>query len=203
MSSTKYEKQRDKIIEVASALFLSKGYNATTVNDILTEAGIAKGTFYHYFKSKDEIFDAIITKILDENAAIVEQIASHSGMTAIEKLKLIVTRPKGSVEQGINEQLDQKNDLTMHIRSYIGVAERLAPIVAKIIEQGVAERLFHTDYPLEFAEYLIMAQIMVDDEFFKRSAAEHQQRLKFMANLMEKYLNAPKGSFDFFWQQEA
>lgn len=47
-----YEERRKEILETAERLFLTKGYTKTTVNDILKEIGIAKGTFYHYFKSK-------------------------------------------------------------------------------------------------------------------------------------------------------
>ncbi|TKH46201.1 helix-turn-helix transcriptional regulator, partial [Bacillus cereus] len=62
-----YEERRKEILETAERLFLTKGYTKTTVNDILKEIGIAKGTFYHYFKSKEEVMDEIIMRIIKED----------------------------------------------------------------------------------------------------------------------------------------
>lgn len=62
-----YEERRKEILETAERLFLKKGYTKTTVNDILKEIGIAKGTFYHYFKSKEEVMDEIIMRIIKED----------------------------------------------------------------------------------------------------------------------------------------
>ena len=67
-----YEERRKEILETAERLFLTKGYTKTTVNDILKEIGIAKGTFYHYFKSKEEVMDEIIMRIIKEDVAKAE-----------------------------------------------------------------------------------------------------------------------------------
>ena len=52
-------------MDKAESLFEVKGYNKTTVNDILREVNIAKGTFYYYFKSKEEVLDAVIDRYLE------------------------------------------------------------------------------------------------------------------------------------------
>jgi len=49
-----YDERRNEIIDTAKKLFITKGYNKSSVNDILNEIGIAKGTFYYYFASKEE-----------------------------------------------------------------------------------------------------------------------------------------------------
>ena len=48
-----HDERRNEIITTAEEFFLTKGFNKTTVNDILKRIGIAKGTFYHYFVSKE------------------------------------------------------------------------------------------------------------------------------------------------------
>jgi AcrR family transcriptional regulator len=55
------EERRNEILDTAETLFFTKGYGKTTVNDILQAIGIAKGTFYYYFKSKEEVMDAVLS----------------------------------------------------------------------------------------------------------------------------------------------
>ena len=57
------EERRNEILDAAERLFSGKGYNHTTINHILDEVQIAKGTFYYYFKSKEEVMDAIIDRV--------------------------------------------------------------------------------------------------------------------------------------------
>ncbi|MDL1909627.1 TetR/AcrR family transcriptional regulator [Chloroflexi bacterium CFX6] len=54
------EETRTKIMEAAIKLFSNRGYNAASVDDICAEAGISKGAFYHHFKSKQELFLALL-----------------------------------------------------------------------------------------------------------------------------------------------
>ncbi|RNF38429.1 TetR/AcrR family transcriptional regulator [Planococcus salinus] len=58
--------KKQKIINAAYALFISKGYNASSIQDILDEAGVSKGTFYNYFASKTECLIAIMESIGSE-----------------------------------------------------------------------------------------------------------------------------------------
>lgn len=54
------ELRRQEILMTARELFIKKGYDKTSVNDILKVVDIAKGTFYYYFSSKEEVLEAII-----------------------------------------------------------------------------------------------------------------------------------------------
>ena len=54
------ELRRQEILMTAKKLFIKKGYDKTSVNDILKVVDIAKGTFYYYFSSKEEVLEAII-----------------------------------------------------------------------------------------------------------------------------------------------
>lgn len=57
---TKGDNNRQRIIEVADHLFYTRGYNQTSFRDISDETGIPRGNFYYYFKTKDEILDAVV-----------------------------------------------------------------------------------------------------------------------------------------------
>lgn len=53
------EVRLDELMDAAERLFISKGFDATTVSEIVRDAGVAKGTFYHYFPSKNEVLAAL------------------------------------------------------------------------------------------------------------------------------------------------
>ena len=57
------KERRNEILDVAERLFATKGFDNTSTNDILDEVGIARGTLYYHFKSKEDILDAMIERI--------------------------------------------------------------------------------------------------------------------------------------------
>ncbi|WP_312609309.1 TetR/AcrR family transcriptional regulator, partial [Mammaliicoccus sciuri] len=69
------EERKNDILNAAEALFSTKGYQKTTIIDILKAVGIAKGTFYYYFASKEEVMDAIIDRIIKEDIIVAKRIA--------------------------------------------------------------------------------------------------------------------------------
>ena len=56
----KGEKRKLELVQIAYRMFLTKGYENTSVDEILEEAGIAKGTFYYYFESKELLLEEVI-----------------------------------------------------------------------------------------------------------------------------------------------
>ena len=55
-----FEERKNELLETSKKLFFSKGYEHTSVHDIIDAVGIAKGTFYHYFKSKEDLLNEIL-----------------------------------------------------------------------------------------------------------------------------------------------
>lgn len=84
-------KTRDKLIEVARQLFVNKGVENTTMNDIATASNKGRRTIYTYFKNKKEIYDAVVES---ESNAIVEQLKEilDSEINCVDKLRLYLTR---------------------------------------------------------------------------------------------------------------
>ncbi|MDF2964515.1 MAG: TetR family transcriptional regulator [Paenibacillus sp.] len=67
------EEKKEGIIEAALKLFEEQGYHTTKVSDIVREAGVAQGTFYLYFKSKEDLFRSIAETCLEEIAVAIKQ----------------------------------------------------------------------------------------------------------------------------------
>ena len=75
--------RRSELIATAQHLFYTKGYETTSVSDIIDSVGVAKGTFYYYFDSKQAILEAIIDELMDQSMAILQKIVSDETLAAI------------------------------------------------------------------------------------------------------------------------
>jgi AcrR family transcriptional regulator len=71
-----HEERKSEILDAAEQLFAARGYEAATVNDILGAVKIAKGTFYYYFKSKEEVLDTFIERSIGEGLQKAEEITA-------------------------------------------------------------------------------------------------------------------------------
>ena len=79
---------KQKVIAAAKNLFSTHGYNGTTIDDIITSAGVTKGAFYHYFKSKQAICTEIIDSIQSEYQNIFQSLPND--LNPLEKLKAVI-----------------------------------------------------------------------------------------------------------------
>ncbi len=77
--------RRNEILDAAETLFTTKGYNETTIIDILKAVGIAKGTFYYYFKSKEELLFELARQVVEEMQTASKAIIQTKELNAIEK----------------------------------------------------------------------------------------------------------------------
>ncbi|MES5955056.1 TetR/AcrR family transcriptional regulator [Bacillus fungorum] len=199
-----YEERRKEILETAERLFITKGYTKTTVNDILSEIGIAKGTFYHYFKSKEEVMDEIIMRIIKEDVAKAKVIVSNPNIPVLEKLLRVLMEqsPKsGDVKDKMIEQFHQPNNAEMHQKSLVQSIIHLSPVLTEVLEQGIEEGIFSTSYPQETIELLLSsAQIIFDDGLFQWKPEEMMRRAKAYIKMMEVSVGAKEGSFDYMME---
>ncbi|MGX1457260.1 AcrR family transcriptional regulator [Bacillus thuringiensis] len=199
-----YEERRKEILETAERLFLTKGYTKTTVNDILKEIGIAKGTFYHYFKSKEEVMDEIIMRIIKEDVTKAKRVVSNPDIPVLDKLfKILMEQsPKsGDVKEKMIEQFHQPNNAEMHQKSLVQSIIHLSPVLTEVLEKGIEEGIFSTPYPQETIELLLSsAQVIFDDGLFQWKPEEMINRAKAYIKMMEASVGAKEGSFDYMME---
>jgi len=158
-NSIKADARKNMILDIAENLFIEKGYEHTTINDVLFTSGIAKGSLYYYFKSKEDVLDGIIKRRGDEYMESASAITKADGINALEKLirVMLTLSPKDERQKKLTDDLEKSSNGQLFIKSLTDIVLRLAPIVSDIIEQGIAEGVFKTPYPLESAEILLAA----------------------------------------------
>lgn len=192
--------RKSEILDAAERLFTEKGYAKTTVNDVLFALGIAKGTFYYYFASKEALMEAVVARSIDTEIAAVESLTDNAALSAEDKLRLLVTAPGSDAahKDALVEELHQANDAELHLHSIVESVRRLAPFVTRIVEQGIAEGVFSTPCPKETVELLLVAsQFLLDVGIFGGDEAALLGRARAFAHIMEASLSARPGSFSY------
>ena len=84
----KHHPTREKIVEIACALMRQKGFHATTVDDILKELGMSKGSFFYYFKSKEELGYAVIESYRVRLMKILNEALDQKDKTPMQRMNL-------------------------------------------------------------------------------------------------------------------
>lgn len=198
------EERRLEIIETAQKLFSQQGFSNTPVDAIIKEMGVAKGTFYYYFKSKEEVLDAIVDHTLEQMVQLAEQVAADRSMSALAKMELLLSNSQFGDEEimadteAVAKHMHLPANRELHERTSIQTVLRLSPVLAKIVEQGNQEKVFHTKRPLETMQFLLVGgQFLLDGGLFDFSPEELVERRLAMQEIIEKALGAVPGSFDF------
>ena len=165
MSHTKdFDIKRNEILDCAEQLFTIRGYEVTTVNAILKEVGIAKGTFYYYFQSKEEVMDAVIMRIIDTESEHAKEVLNNEKLTPIEKLITSLFRKSETDEKKvIIESLNEPDNALMKQRALQRTLEILCPIYAEMIVEGNERHDFSSANPLEDIQFLVAGMQTIYD----------------------------------------
>ena len=199
----KPEERRGEIVAAARELFQKKDYERTTMQDVMNTLGIAKGTIYHYFKSKEDLLEAVVENTVDEYITGMQELLNESEGSALDRMQILITSGDlVEVHEEIYEHLHRPGNIGMHTRQLAATLSRLAPLYASVIQQGCQEGIFQTEHPLECAEFLLASiQFLTDAGFYPWSQEDLMRRAMAIPALVEAQLKAPKGSFDFLIEQ--
>jgi AcrR family transcriptional regulator len=196
----KHDIRQGEILDAAERLFVLKGYEATTVNDILKEVQIGKGTFYHYFKSKEDVMDGVVKRLVNQITDRSRAIANDTTLDAQAKMRQIIKSMNisQSPNGAILTELHKPANAQMHQKSIVETITATAPILAEVITQGIQEGVYNTPYPLETIEFLLVAnQFIFDEGIFQWTPEEMATRATAIVRVTELSLGAPEGSFEF------
>ena len=196
--------RKAEIMAAAEALFLTKGYANSTINDILVALNIAKGTFYHYFSSKEALLDAVIAQYIDAEIAAAQGIAEMPNLTAHEKLFRILAGADRDSEQGdrLEKEAQTVGNADMHQKTMASIVLGLSPILADIVRQGIREGTFNTEYPQECVEILLAAsEFLLHGTAFCWSCEQRLQKARALAFVAEKSLGVTKGQLGYLYKR--
>ena len=195
------EERREEIMDAAAELFSTKGYEETTTTDIMKKVGIAKGTLYYHFASKEEILDAMIERMGRRLIATARACAAADAPVYERLLKVMLSLNANSIGgEDLIEIMHQPRNVLMHEKSRAMVIREAGPILADLVREGVDEGLFDCKYPEQTVEMIMVYVLVAFDGADFLEADMQQERIDGFIAIIERMLGAGKGSFDFVRQ---
>ncbi len=151
---------------------------------------------YYHFKSKEDILDAMIARLLDETIRKAEKIALDESMPVLERLTKTVLASNVDTKTGdmILEQVHKPQNALMHDKMQEILISRLVPLFVKIVEDGMTQDLMYTEYPRDTMEMLLMYANTVFDDSIQYEEEEKQRKVLAFISNSEILLHMEKGS---------
>lgn len=189
------EERRNEILDVAERLFVAKGFDHTSITDIQNEIGIARGTLYYHFKSKEDILDAIISRITQRLVGKAKMIAGQRELPVLQRLTFMMRALNVKDELGheILEQVHKPQNLLMHQKMQEELLADLGALVTGLIEEGVAQGICRTEYPAEVAEMTLLYSYTAFDDLAGYSEEESRRKLTAFIYNLERLLGMEQG----------
>lgn len=186
--------RKNEILDAAEQLFVTKGFEETSTNDILEKVGIARGTLYYHFKSKEEILDAMISRMNGSLLKKAAEIANKKEEPVLFRLTKTIMALNVDSELGteIMEQVHKPQNALMHQKMQEELLKGIVPIFAGMIEEGIAQGICQTDFPAEAAEMILVYSGTAFDELAKDSC--YEKKIAAFIYHTERMLNMPKDS---------
>ena len=191
------EERRNEILDAVDELFGQKGFDGTSTNDILEKVGIARGTLYYHFKSKEDIMDALIDRYSVRLLGAAQEIAADKSIPVVERIIRVVISMNlsGGSSQEIMEHIHKPQNALMHQKIQKVIINGVTPILTGIIQEGIEHGLFSTPYPYECMEMVVTyANTVFDDDMVEMTNEERASRIQAFIFNGERLLGAESGS---------
>ncbi|MCI8292398.1 MAG: TetR/AcrR family transcriptional regulator [Hespellia sp.] len=178
------------ILDVAFRLFMEKGYEHTSIQDIIDHlGGLSKGAIYHHFKSKEDILIAVTDRMTAESNQLLVKIRDRKDLNGKDKLKIIF---KESMNRPVQDDIftiapNFHNNSKLLFGLLQDTVDNVAPnYILPIIQQGISDGSIETDYPEELAELIILVlNLWTNPMIFDYSGEEAYRRFTVFGQMLK------------------
>ena len=193
-----HDERRHQLMDIGEDLFNRRGYDETSISDIVSAAGIAQGTFYHHFQSKEDLLEAIADRYVDDLSDMLLDLVEDETLSSVQKfLHLFIKISEyGRDRKGMVLHLHEERNVLLHYKLERKFTAMWTPLVRSIILQGVMEGIFETSYPEEAAFAIISITGSFSHTEESRTHGPMQRRtLEAFLEFIERILGASPGTF--------
>ena len=188
----KGERRKLELLQIAYKLFITKGYENTSVDDIIEAAGIAKGTYYYYFESKEQTLEEVIGMMIDQETEAAKQILGAPISVPEKIIGIIASIHPSAEEQSIEGALMQPENVLMHNKIKKKLVEKVTPLLTEAAVEGIREGIFDCDNVSERIRLLLI----VANEYFDDGDVTPPS-IDVFIDMSEKLLGAKPGTMGF------
>jgi len=188
----KRELRKKELTQIAYELFLTKGYENTSVDEIISKAGIAKGTYYYYFESKEQTLEEVINMIIYKCVLKAKQVLDTDLPIEQKFLNVILSLRVSPKEIEFQNVIHIPENIILHKKINDRIIKEAVPLLAKIVEEEIELGLFNCDNIEERIKMiLIMSNQLFDDKEVDKKC------ISVFIDTVEKMLGAKSGTLSF------
>lgn len=189
----KKEFRKKELIKIAYELFITKGYENTSVDEIIAKAGIAKGTYYYHFESKEQMLEEVVNMMIDDGVERAKQVV-NSNLNPEQKLVYTILALRVTPEeQSVQDTIHSKENIILHKKINDRVIDEAVPLLSFIVREAKKEGLFECDDNIE--ERVKMTLILSNEMFDNDDINE--AKVSVFIDTLEKIYGAKSGSLSF------
>ena len=192
------EERKNEILDVAEELFAQKGYDNASTNDIISKIGIARGTLYHHFDSKEEILDALVDRMTQEGIYRAGTIVEDKNLPILKRLTgvLYCLRVESGARDEIIDQMHKPQNALLHQKMQERLINGVVPLITQLITEGNKSGIFNTKYPKEAAEMIMIYGNIAFDDNENLTPGQKKKKGKAYIYNIEKMIGAREGSLE-------
>lgn len=188
--------RRNEILDMAEKLFSEKGYDKTSTTDITKGLGIAQGTLYYHFDSKENVAAEVVNRQLQTLHMHFSDVLLRTDLNGYEKLAWIFIYELDDPLHHIEIFSYLRNDHNALLRQmvYVQTICQFSPIVIDMILQGNQEKIFHVKNPTLVAEFFLSTiHHWVDSSLFNWTKDEKIARIVALQSTFEHLFGLKEG----------
>lgn len=188
----KREVRKKELLKVAYDLFITKGYENTSIDEIIEKVGIAKGTYYYYFESKEKTLEEVINMMIDDEIEKAEQVLNSDLSLENKLIGIILSLRPNMDEINVQNAIHIPENIIMHKKINERIIEEATPLLSKIVEDGVKDGVFNCEnIPERIKIILIMSNELFDNKNYNKN------HILVFIDTIEKMLGASEGTLSF------
>ena len=188
----KGERRKQELLQIAYRMFISRGYENTSVDEIIEEADIAKGTYYYYFETKEQMLEEVIGMMIDQEMETAGRILQAEIPVPQKIIGMISSLRPTQEERPIEGALMQPENIVMHEKIRKKIVEMAVPLLSKVVEEGIGQGIFACDNIAERVRMLLVISSSTFDE-----GCFTERDIEVFIDMTEKLLGAESGTMGF------
>lgn len=192
MKGEKGERRKKELLKIAYRMFIEKGYDNTSIDEIIAEADIAKGTYYYHFPSKEATLEAVIDMMISEEAERAKAAISAPISVPQKIVAVIMSMRPQQEESSIATTLERSENIVMHEKAGRRILDVAVPILTEVVKEGISQGIFNcTNIEERVKMILFVCQRLFDSGSFS------EKDIEVFIDMVEKTLGAQTGTMSF------
>ena len=185
--------RKEELLKIAYNKFITKGYQNTSIDEIINEAKIAKGTYYYYFESKEKTLEEVINMVVEKMTNKAKKTLELELPLEQKFINIILSFKPEINEETLTEAINLPENIIMHEKINKKIIKNAVPILSQIVEEGNKQGILNCK---ENIPEKIKITLMLSSDLFDEGNY-NENDIEIYIDIVETLLGAKKESLSF------